>query len=153
VVTTVEVATTDAPAAIDLSADRSTIAADRRDVAHITVRIVDAKGTTVPTADNEVVFDVAGEGRLIGLDNGDMRSHEDYKGRTRRAYNGMCLAILQSTARTDTGVCNFSRPKTGRHHRSDRWLIPRRHFLWWDGPGQTALKRSGGDAAEPQRAR
>jgi beta-galactosidase len=99
VVSTVEIATTGEAAAIELSADRQTIAADRRDVAHVTVRIVDAQGRMVPTAANEVLFDIQGEGRSIGLDNGDMRSHEDYKGKTRRAYNGMCLAMLQSTSR------------------------------------------------------
>jgi beta-galactosidase len=99
VVSTAEIFTTGEAAAIELSADRSSIAADRRDVAHVTVRIVDAQGRLAPTAENEVTFQVQGEGRSIGLDNGDMRSHEDYKGKTRRAYNGLCVAMLQSTAR------------------------------------------------------
>ena len=44
VVATVEVSTTGEPAAIGLSADREAIAADRRDVAHVTVEILDATG-------------------------------------------------------------------------------------------------------------
>lgn len=94
-----EVHTTGEPAAIDLRVDRSQIHADRRDVAHVEVRIVDAQGRMVPTASNEVTFEVLGEGRLIGVDNGDQQSHEDYKSNRRKAFNGMCLAIVQSTAK------------------------------------------------------
>jgi beta-galactosidase len=97
VVSTVETATAGKPAAISLSVDRSTMAADRRDVAHVEVSIVDSAGRVVPTADNEVTFEIQGAGRSIGLDGGNMGSHEDYKGNTRRAYSGLCLAMIQST--------------------------------------------------------
>jgi beta-galactosidase len=100
VVSTVELSTTGEPSAVRLTVDRAEIAADRRDVAHITVEILDAQGRVVPTADPEVAFVVEGEGRLIGLDNGDMQSHEDYKATRRKAFNGMCLGIVQSTAKS-----------------------------------------------------
>ena len=99
VVSEVEIATAGEPAAIGLSADRSTIAADRRDVAHVKVRILDAQGRVVPDADSEVTFQIEGAGRIIGLDNGNPLSHEDFKGNRRKAFNGLCLAIVQSTAR------------------------------------------------------
>ena len=79
--------------------DRDAIAADRRDVAHFTVKILDAQGRVVPTADNEVAFEMQGEGKIIGVDNGNLASHEDYKGKSRKAFNGLCLAIVQSTAK------------------------------------------------------
>ena len=99
VVSTVEVSTTGEAAAVRLTVDRAEIASDRRDVAHITVEIVDGQGRMVPAAGQEVAFVVEGEGRLIGLDNGDPMSHEDYKGTRRKAFNGLCLAIVQSTAK------------------------------------------------------
>ena len=99
VVTTVEVSTTGEPAAIALSADKEVIKADHRDVAHFTVQILDAKNRIVPVADNEVTFEIEGEGTLIGVDNGDPQSHEDYKSNRRRAFNGLCLAIVQSTTK------------------------------------------------------
>ncbi len=99
VVSTVEVSTTGEPAAIGLAVDRAAIAADRRDVAHLTVRILDAQGRMVPVADSEVVFQVEGEGKLIGVDNGDPASHEDYQVNRRKAFNGMCLAIVQATGK------------------------------------------------------
>ena len=99
-VTTVEVSTTGEPSAIRLTGDRAEMAADRRDVVHITVELLDAQGRVVPTADGEVAFAVEGEGKLIGLDNGDPQSHEDYKAARRKAFNGLCLAIVQSTGKS-----------------------------------------------------
>jgi beta-galactosidase len=93
----VEVSTTGEPAAIALSVDRSTLTADQRDAAHIVVEIRDEQGRMVPTANNEIEFEVQGPGKLIGVDNGDPLSHEDYKASHRRAFNGLCLAIVQAT--------------------------------------------------------
>ena len=86
VVAEVEIATAGEPAAIGLSVDREAIAADRRDVAHVTVKILDAQGRVVPVADNEVAFEIQGEGKIIGLDNGNPVSHEDFKGKSRKAF-------------------------------------------------------------------
>jgi beta-galactosidase len=100
VVTEVELLTTGDPAAIGLSVDRAAIRADRRDVSHITVKVLDAEGRVHPDADNEVTFEVQGEGKLIGVDNGNMAEMTaDFKGKSRKAFHGMCLAIVQSTAK------------------------------------------------------
>jgi beta-galactosidase len=95
-VATVEVKTTGVPAALRLSADRQRVTAGRRDVAHVTVAVVDTGGLVVPTAENEIAFDLKGTGRIIGLDNGRPDSHESYQGRTRKAFGGLALALVQS---------------------------------------------------------
>ncbi|HZG58781.1 beta-galactosidase GalA [Paenibacillus sp.] len=96
VATTHVVETTGAPSGIALAADRTTIAADGRDVSMIRVSIVDERGRVVPTADNEVRFTVEGAGKLIGVGNGDPSSHESDKAPYRRAFNGYALAIVQA---------------------------------------------------------
>jgi beta-galactosidase len=98
-VATAEISTTGDPAAIELSVDRETIEADRRDVVHVTVKVVDAEGRIHPDADNEIAFEIQGRGTLIGLDNGDMGNSEGYKGTQKKAAHGMCLAIVQSSAK------------------------------------------------------
>jgi beta-galactosidase len=100
IVATVEIYTTGQPTAIGLSTDREFIAANQRDVAHVTVNILDDKGRVVPTADNEVTFEIEGAGALLGTDNGNPASHEDYQSNRRKAFNGLCLAILKSNGRT-----------------------------------------------------
>jgi beta-galactosidase len=99
IVATAEIFTTSQPASIGLSADRESIVADHRDVAHLTLQILDDKARVVPTADNEVTVEIEGAGSLLGADNGDPASHEDYKSNRRKAFNGMCLAIVQSTGK------------------------------------------------------
>ena len=95
-----EVYTTGEPASIGLSSDRESIAADPSDIAHLTVHVLDEKGRVVPTADNEITFEIEGSGSLLATDNGNPASHEDYKSNRRKAFNGWCLAIVQSNGKT-----------------------------------------------------
>jgi beta-galactosidase len=91
-----EVHTAGDPAAIVISSDRSQLNADAREVAHLTVKIVDTEGNTVPGATNLVSFEITGAASIIGVDNGNPASHEDYKATQRLAFHGRCLAIIQS---------------------------------------------------------
>ncbi|MDE2110148.1 MAG: DUF4982 domain-containing protein [Alphaproteobacteria bacterium] len=102
--------TTGVATQIVLRADRPTIDADGADVAMVTVEITDAHGRVVPTAGNLVAFDVSGSGALIGVGNGDPRSHEADKGKSRSAFNGLCAAILQSTMAPGSVTLNASSP-------------------------------------------
>ena len=77
-------------------ADRANIAADGQDLAVVNVTVVDAQGRPVPTAANKVTFAVSGPGSVIGVGNGDPSCHEPDKASERSAFNGLCMAILQS---------------------------------------------------------
>ncbi|SPE51738.1 Beta-galactosidase (fragment) [Verrucomicrobia bacterium] len=92
--TTVE--TTGEPAAIMLEPDRTALTADGADISLVTVKIVDDQGRTVPVATNAVTLRVTGAGKLLGVGNGDPICHESDKGDQRGAFNGLCLAIVQS---------------------------------------------------------
>lgn len=101
-VVTEEVHTTSQPAAIRLSADRYDISADARDIANIRVEIVDDHGSLVPDANNPIEFNVEGEGILAGTDNGNPRDKTQMKSKLRNAFNGLALAVLQSTVKAGT---------------------------------------------------
>jgi beta-galactosidase len=88
--------TAGAPARLALRSDRSVLLADGRDVASLTVEVLDAQGVVVPDASNLVRFFVDGPGGLIGVGNGDPASHEPDKAERRRAFNGLCLGLVQS---------------------------------------------------------
>jgi beta-galactosidase len=96
-VLTQEIKTAGAPAKMILHADRSTITADGKDLSFVTVKIVDSHGTPVPRADNLIHFNIEGEGKIIGVDNGSQTSDESFKVNFRKAFNGLCLAVIQST--------------------------------------------------------
>ncbi len=89
------------PEALLVVADRDKLAADAKDLSVVSVKVVDAIGRVVPTANNEVRFQITGPGRLIGVGNGDPSCHERDKpealtGGTRSAFNGLCMALVQS---------------------------------------------------------
>ncbi len=87
------------PAKILLQADRSTIHADGKDLSFVTVTIVDKEGTMVPDADNLVHFKIEGPVTIAGVDNGCQISLEPFKADYRKAFNGKCLVILQSSGK------------------------------------------------------
>ena len=105
VVTTVKTVTTGVPAALRLTVDRDRITASRDDVAHVIVEVMDASGQVVPTANDAVTFSIEGQGRILGLDNGQPDSHESYQGTERRVFHGLALAIVQGKS---AGTIQFS---------------------------------------------
>jgi beta-galactosidase len=96
VILTDEVRTAGAPAKIVLAADRKAIKADGSDLSFVTIKVLDKDGVLVPNADNLVQFQVSGPGFIAGVDNGSETSMESFKSDHRKAFNGMCLAIIQS---------------------------------------------------------
>jgi beta-galactosidase len=96
-VVTEEVHTTSGPAALRLSTDRNDITADARDIANIKVEVVDDRGLLVPGANNLIEFKVEGEGTVAGTDNGDPQDRTRMKSTLRNAFNGLALAVIQST--------------------------------------------------------
>lgn len=91
------------PAAkIELLADRSALRADGLDLAFVTVRVLDAQGNLVPDAAQQVKFDLGGPATLAGVDNGYQASLEPFKATERKAYNGQCLAIVQTSEQAGT---------------------------------------------------
>ncbi|OUJ75939.1 sugar-binding domain-containing protein [Hymenobacter crusticola] len=90
--------TVEAPAAIQATADRTTLSSKAHNLAQIEVRVVDQQGNPVNTATNEVTVAVEGPAKLLGIESGDLASHEDYKGSKRQAYQGRLLVYVQATA-------------------------------------------------------
>lgn len=98
------VETTGAPARISLTADRSVIQADNRDVAVFRVELQDKKKRFVPTACDDLTITVNGPVRILGVGNGDpaYQSTErpaDTNAHTYqvKAFNGLAQILLQST--------------------------------------------------------
>ncbi len=108
VVLTKEIKTAGKPAKIILTADRNNIKADGNDLSFITAKVVDAKGNVVPDADNLIEFTAKGEGEVIATDNGLQTSLEPFKSNKHKAFNGLCLAVVQSKEKAGTVVVTAS---------------------------------------------
>jgi beta-galactosidase len=90
------VTTAGGPAGLVAHADRDEIRADGRDLAFVTVRVVDARGVTAPRADNALTFGVDGPGEIVATDNGDPTSFEPFRQPARKAFSGLCLVIVRA---------------------------------------------------------
>ena len=87
---------------IVLTADRKVLKADGYDLAYVTVECADAKGNLVPTAMNQLYFEVDGVGELVGVDNGNAAGGESLKGNKMKLFNGKAIAIVR-TKRNESG--------------------------------------------------
>ncbi|MBR6337043.1 MAG: DUF4982 domain-containing protein, partial [Ruminococcus sp.] len=80
-----------------LAADKMTANADGEELFFISISAADKNGIPVSNAVSRVNIEVSGEGRLIGLDNGDSTDYEQYKTTSRRLFSGRLLAIIAAT--------------------------------------------------------
>lgn len=95
-----EIHTAGEPAQVRLTPDRASIHADGRDLSFVTVEILDKDGNLCPNADNEVTFDVQGDGFIAGVDNGSPISMERFKANHRKAFYGKCLVVIQNNGKS-----------------------------------------------------
>lgn len=90
------VSTAGAPAHIILKPDRAKIRPDGKDLSFIRVEITDREGRLCPNADPLVRFSVSGAGTLAGAGNGNPVSHEYFNRDHRKAFHGLCLAVIRA---------------------------------------------------------
>jgi len=113
--------TTGPEVSIRLTTDRAEIDADGEDLAILKVEVLDKEGRAVPTASNLISFKVSGEGKLIGVGNGDPNCQESDKEPKRSLFSGLAQVIVQATKRP--GEIHIEAVKEG-----------------WDGPELTPSK-------------
>lgn len=91
-----ELKTSGKPSKILLLPDKQELTADGQDLSHITIQLADENGGIVPDADQKITVEITGSGRLLGLDNGDLRK-ESYAGNSVKTYFGKALATVQAS--------------------------------------------------------
>ncbi|KAI1483460.1 glycoside hydrolase family 2 protein [Daldinia eschscholtzii] len=92
------VKTATAPAKLNITADRTTIRGDGRDLSFITVAVTDESGTTVPEASNAITFSISGPAEILSTDNGNPADFTAFPSLTRNAFSGLALAVVRSEA-------------------------------------------------------
>ncbi|WP_069658796.1 beta-galactosidase GalB [Arcticibacter eurypsychrophilus] len=97
-----EIKTAGRPFKIEMTADRNEIKANGTDLSFITVKVLDKEGNLIPDADDLIQFTLDGNATIAGVDNGYQASMEPFKANSRKAFNGLCLAIIQSTEKAGT---------------------------------------------------
>lgn len=104
------------PHHLELSADRSVLTSDGKDLAYITVSVVDKDGNLIPDAQNLVHFQVKGAGKYRAAANGNPASLDRFHLPQMHLFNGKLVAIVQSGK--ETGVITFTAKIKGLPQKS-----------------------------------
>ena len=97
VVQTRDILTAGPAARIVLQADRSLLRADGKDLAFVTVTVVDRNGVPVPNAEPLVRLQITGGGTIAAVDNGDETNHERFQRDSVQLFAGKALVIVRAT--------------------------------------------------------
>ncbi len=92
-----EIHTAGEPYRIELSADRTNLDANGKDLSYITVKVVDKDGNLCPNADNLINFKVKGAGTYRAAANGDPTSLDLFHKPEMPLFSGMLTAIIQTS--------------------------------------------------------
>ena len=103
-----EVKTAGAPAKLTLQPDRTTIKANGQDLSFVTVTITDEDGILAPRADNNIHFEVKGDGEIEAVGSGDPTSHQSFKGTSHTALSGKVLVVINSKGKEGSAVLTAS---------------------------------------------
>lgn len=77
--------------------ERKALAADGDDMAFVTVSLADKDGNFCPTADDELTFEVTGEGTYQAACNGDATSLEPFTEPQMKLFAGQLVVVVRST--------------------------------------------------------
>ena len=93
---------------LELSADRTTISPDGKDISFITVRVVDKDGNLVPDDGRLLKFKVTGAGSFRAAASGNPASLDAFHLPRHHAFSGQLVALVQSAERAGEAVLTVS---------------------------------------------
>ncbi|MDR2805183.1 MAG: DUF4982 domain-containing protein [Dysgonamonadaceae bacterium] len=97
------------PYAITASIDKQALKKEK-DLAHVTLQIVDEKGLLVQLADDEITCTIEGPAQLLGLEASNNSDMGDYRDNRQRAFMGRLLAYIQTTGQAGEIRLKFTAP-------------------------------------------
>ncbi len=90
------ITTSGVPKRIVLEADRTELKSGEKDLAFVTVSVVDENGIPCPTATNQLKFDVSGAGVFKAACNGDATSLELFHLPTMKLFSGKLVVLVEA---------------------------------------------------------
>ncbi|HEX9653486.1 MAG TPA: glycoside hydrolase family 2 TIM barrel-domain containing protein [bacterium] len=88
--------------------DVTKLKANKQDVAHVFVTIVDDNGIPVYSAADKITCTISGPARLLCIEDSNPENIEDYKDNTQSAYSGKLLLYLQALDTSGTATVTVS---------------------------------------------
>nr|MBD3621421.1 DUF4982 domain-containing protein [Sunxiuqinia sp.] len=84
------------PYTLKLTADRTKIESDGKDLSFVTVEVLDKDGNLCPKSDYLLFFTVNGAGKLKAVCNGNPIDQTSFSSNYMRAFNGKIVAVIES---------------------------------------------------------
>ena len=97
-------ASANGPMQLRVSADRSTLSADNRELAFIEIILTDAAGHLYNTMDRAITVQVDGPGSLAAIGSANPKSEENFAGPTHQSFDGRVLVIVRAVEPGEIGV-------------------------------------------------
>lgn len=98
------------PHHIELTADRTRLTADGKDLSFINVRVVDKNGNLCPDDTRQIKFNVTGAGKYRAAANGNSASLELFHLPEMKLFSGQLTAIVQTSEEAGTIIFEASAP-------------------------------------------
>jgi beta-galactosidase len=95
-------------AELKVECTKTSILANREEIAHIFISLVDINGNLVYRANNEITCEIEGPVKLIGMEDANPSNTDDYKDNKQTAYRGKLLVYLQAMDKPGTAVVRIS---------------------------------------------
>lgn len=83
-------------AKIVLTPVNPTLTNSGEEVAIVNAHLADANGNPCPTENKKINFEAVGDGKILGVGNGNQNSHERDAASSRRLFNGRCQVKLKA---------------------------------------------------------
>ena len=93
---------------LELSADRTTISPDGKDISFVTVRVVDKDGNLIPDDGRLLKFKVTGAGSFRAAASGNPASLDAFHLPQHHVFSGQLVALVQSAERAGEAVLTVS---------------------------------------------
>jgi hypothetical protein len=103
--------TTGTPTRIIAKSDVNMLKGDKQGLCNIFVTVCDEAGNTVYSAENEIMCDVSGPVKILGMEDSNPRNIEDYKDNKQKAYHGKILIYVQSLDKPGKAEIKLSSPE------------------------------------------
>lgn len=81
---------------LQLTPDRTAIAADGADLSYVLVECLDREGNVVPLADQKLTVQLSGQGSLAGVGNGNPQSFTSFSGNEVNLFYGKAMIIIKA---------------------------------------------------------
>ena len=107
-----EIQTSNKLQTLKITTDQSSLKADGYDVAHIVVQLMDQNQNPITSQNELIEFEVEGDLKVLGVDNGDIQNFQDFQSNKIYTYKGRCLLIVQSTRKEGTTSITASSKST-----------------------------------------